>query len=284
MDLDIPPDAVVVGTDDSEPSRRAVRWAAGKARTQGRPLVTLRVHDPWTDEVAVSERRTRVARERASELVGQVRRLHPDLDVHELLAVGEVRRVLLAASAQAHHLVVGSHGRGAVASRVLGSVSTALAAHSTCPVTVVRPHASQSERRGVLVGVDDSEGSVLVLEHAFREASERGLAVVARHCVWDAAAVVTGPHLLDPDDPDAAEERTALDRALGDLQEKFVDVPVSLEVVTGLPEHALPPGSDAMELLVIGRHPHTALDRMLHASVATAVVERALCPVLVVPV
>jgi nucleotide-binding universal stress UspA family protein len=42
---------------------------------------------------------------------------------------------------QAVLLVIGSHGHGAVASAILGSVSTNVAAHATCPTVVVPPRA-----------------------------------------------------------------------------------------------------------------------------------------------
>jgi nucleotide-binding universal stress UspA family protein len=44
---------------------------------------------------------------------------------------------LLQESESAQMLIVGSRGRGGFAGRLLGSVSTACAAHATCPVLII---------------------------------------------------------------------------------------------------------------------------------------------------
>lgn len=192
--------------------------------------------------------------------------------------------VLIDATRDVRELVVGSRGRGRMASLLLGSVSAAVVAHAECPVTVVRPHHPGKVHRGVVVGVDDTDGARTVLEHAFTEASERSLSLTVRHCTWTSTSGVTAPHLIPAGAPGHASSRLVVAEAVAGFGEKYPDVPVRTEIVSGLPEHALVPGSEDFSLLVIGRHRHSAFDRILRASVATGVVERARCPVLVVPV
>jgi nucleotide-binding universal stress UspA family protein len=51
---------------------------------------------------------------------------------------GEPAEALLSEAKGADLVVVGSRGRGGVASALLGSVSNHVIQHSTCPVVVVR--------------------------------------------------------------------------------------------------------------------------------------------------
>ena len=70
-------------------------------------------------------------------------------------------------------LVVGSRGRGAVRSTVLGSVALHCSVHAHCPVVVVRP-GRRSADGPVVVGVEDSPAGRAALHVAADEARRRG--------------------------------------------------------------------------------------------------------------
>ena len=282
MNARITPGAVLVGVDGSRHERWAVEWGARKAAAEHRPLVLLQVNDPRAIGFPQEEEHV-TRRERRERDTQRIRTAFPELIVHTVFDHGDPRSVLLRASQQAAHLVVGSRGRGPLASLLLGSVSAAVAAHASCPVTVVRPHHPGAVRHGVLVGADDTPESREVLEHAFREASERREPLTVRHCRWDIVATVTEPHLIRDDGVDAQDGRLLLSEVVAGFRERYPDVPVATELARGMPEHALVAGSERMDLLVVGRHHHSRLERAFQSAVATAVVERAKCPVLVVP-
>ena len=80
-------------------------------------------------------------------LAPSVRDAHPRLaDVRSQLVAGPAGPVLVARAADADLLVVGSHGRGAVARVVLGSAAAYCAVHALVP-TVVVPQTWSARRR-----------------------------------------------------------------------------------------------------------------------------------------
>ncbi|MFG2794707.1 universal stress protein [Streptomyces sp. NPDC048419] len=63
---------------------------------------------------------------------------HPEVPVAPQVVEGQPTAVLTDAARDADLLVVGSHGHGAFAGMLLGSVSHHCVQQATCPVTVVR--------------------------------------------------------------------------------------------------------------------------------------------------
>ena len=63
----------------------------------------------------------------------------PDVAVVHKVVLGHPVPMLVSRAADARLLVVGSHGRGAVRSVLMGSVSHGVLHHASCPVAVVRP-------------------------------------------------------------------------------------------------------------------------------------------------
>jgi len=137
---------IVVGVDGSEPSIRALQWAARQAEWSGDTLevvtawtfpehpapLGLEIHVPWPDELIAQ------ARVKLDEVIGDAL---PNVDpqrIHARVIRGNAVPVLLDATSDADLLVVGSHGRGALAELLLGSVSERCIRHASCSVVVVR--------------------------------------------------------------------------------------------------------------------------------------------------
>jgi nucleotide-binding universal stress UspA family protein len=145
-----PPDAgtplVVVGVDGSDCSQDALRFAIEEARMRGASLHVVTAWSIPTNLYAsgyassvdadtfreAAEATSTHALERAHEIA-------PDLTVDAETPEEHAVTALLSAAEHADLLVVGSRGRGGFARLLLGSVSTQLAQHARCPVTIVRP-------------------------------------------------------------------------------------------------------------------------------------------------
>ncbi|ETK32327.1 universal stress protein [Microbispora sp. ATCC PTA-5024] len=138
---------VVVGLDDSAECDPALGYAFEQARLR---RATLRAVFAWqlpvhtlAPEIAYDVSEVREARQRVvTRKLDTWRRLHPEVDVQEDLVYGHPVQALTEASGDADLLVVGSHGRGALGSAVLGSVGRAVLHHAACPVAIVRPRAA----------------------------------------------------------------------------------------------------------------------------------------------
>lgn len=270
----IRPGSVVVGADGSKHSDRALRWASEQARLEHRPLVVVTTEEGSAFRIN-------------AEAVRRVHEIAPGVEASGISAAGDPRTVLVELSRDAHLLVVGSHGRGAVRSALLGSVSAAVSQAATCPVVVCRPHAEEQVGHGVLVAVDATESSLPVIEFAFEQASLHGRRLTAVHCVWDVVAAVAGLRnvRLDEDDLGIGDEaHRALAEALAGFAEKYPDVDVTERVNHGLVDDVVGWRTGRWDLVVVGRHPIDTVSRLVTGSIATAVVERAQTNVAVVPV
>jgi nucleotide-binding universal stress UspA family protein len=84
------------------------------------------------------------------------------------------------------------------------------------------------------------------------------------------------------EDVDAAQRRLA--EVTAGFGEQYPDVHVTCEVRRGRPAHELVSAAAQMNLLVVGRHQRTGLTHSPVGHVRSGVVDRAHCPVAVVPV
>jgi nucleotide-binding universal stress UspA family protein len=128
---------VVVGTDGSAEAKAAVRFAADCAATHAAPLEVVtctgghQVRD--VDELELRDSAQRIA----SAATKSARVLHPDLMVMARVEDCPPELTMVAASADAGLVVVGTRGRGAFEGMLLGSVSHAVIHGARCAVAVV---------------------------------------------------------------------------------------------------------------------------------------------------
>ncbi len=135
---------IVVGVDGSEPSKRALAWAARQAKLTGVPLEVLITWElpatygwaaPLPEGIDLESDCRSVVAETVGDVVG---REAQEIDLTVTVVEGHPAPVLLKESETAGLIVVGCRGHGSFAGMLLGSVGQHLAAHSHCPVVIVR--------------------------------------------------------------------------------------------------------------------------------------------------
>lgn len=263
--------SIVCGVDGTQASRWAARVAGELARELDRTLVLVHVAEdrptfPYGD-IRLRELSRREAIEAATPMLKRTAAAASDVSTEIRVVFGDPAKALIAAAhdADAELLIVGSRGRGAIASMMLGSVSAQLATVAPCPVVVV-PSVEAADRwlarpsnSRVICAIDDSAGSV------------RALRVAA-----DLAERLELEHSFVHVDPDDQSEDAPLDPPLGTL--------AALTVVRGEPVAALREVATDAEtsLLVVGSRGRTSWRAPL-GSVSRALAADAPVPVMVVP-
>nr|WP_305764215.1 universal stress protein [Citricoccus sp. SGAir0253] len=137
---------VVVGVDGSVASVEALRQARVLAGLMGCPVQALmawqRPETTWEYLPPAGFSFEEDARTRLADAVAQALGDEMASGVEQVVREGSAARVLREASRGARMLVVGNRGHGGLAGLLLGSVSSAVAAHAACSVLVVhRPAA-----------------------------------------------------------------------------------------------------------------------------------------------
>jgi nucleotide-binding universal stress UspA family protein len=289
----ITPGTIVAAVDGSTHALRAIQWAAAQAQLEGRPLALVHVtgHEgapPTPHRIGAHEEPTwvddslRTSHLVLAEAVAVAEATRADIEVHGKSVHGEPRAVLADLSDSAHLLVLGSRGRGVLLSRLLGSISTAVAKTAQCPVVVTRPGHPGAIKDGIVVAADGTPESVPVVEFAFRQASLHAAPLTVMHCVYDAMVPVTGGASAAVVSPGAGDHGLLLAESVAGLSEKYPDVHVTQELARGLVADCLTGHRRLWNLIVVGRHPRHGL-RWLTGSTAIDVMEHSKSVLAVVP-
>lgn len=288
---------VVVGVDESDSARAAVRWAAAEAARRGAPLRLVAAFAPipaghvGNPGLGTSYRRvmTESARAVLTSAAALAVEIAPGVATEAELRTGFPVPVLLDESERAVLTVVGSRGLGGFTGLLVGSVAVALAARGGSPVAVVRGDTGEGDPgdggtaegdRPVVVGVDGSPTSESALALAYEEAALRSAPLVAVHTWLDdmlepALAPVIDWAALE------TEESALLAQRLAGWSEKYPDVEVRRLVVRDRPARALVAESAGAALVVVGSRGRGGAAGLLLGSVSHALLQHAHCPVLV---
>lgn len=181
-------------------------------------------------------------------------------------------------------IVLGSRGRGAIASAVLGSVAAEVIDHAPCPVLVARAPRVTS----IVVADDGSDGArqaedVLASWPPFQGLPVRVVSVVDHAPFIGGAA--DGVAMIDADTYQRTfDELRALHRGYARAGAARLGARASSEVREGfVTEQVVAAAADALaDLIIVGTRGQSGLERLVLGSVARGVLHRAPVSVLVV--
>lgn len=190
-----------------------------------------------------------------------------------------------AAEQQIDMIVMGTHGRRGIRRVLLGSVAEEVVRHAPCPVLTVRAGRDRkpAEVRRILVPMDFSQHSRSALLHASALAETFEAELLLLHVVHDRLhPAFYGVALQSVYDADPQVD----EKALAQLEEEFARIGSAAPraeylVRAGVPASVILDVVDEKEvdLLVMGTHGLTGLERFFLGSVTEKVVRNAPCAV-----
>jgi nucleotide-binding universal stress UspA family protein len=179
-------------------------------------------------------------------------------------------------------LVVGERGAGDLGEPFAGSVASTVVVHAAGPVVVVRGDEPIDPDGPVVVGVDGSPASDAAIDFAVETADAAGCPLVAVHTWWDS---FLGPDLepLLYWGAIEADEHRVLAEQLAGRSATHPDLEVRTVVERSRPATVLLEQARGAQLLVVGSRGRGGFAGLLLGSVSRSLVNRAPCPVAVVP-
>jgi nucleotide-binding universal stress UspA family protein len=186
--------------------------------------------------------------------------------------------------------VMGTQGHSALAQFFLGSVAERVVRHASCPVLTVaqdgKEYRNNPDYQNILVAFDFSEHSKKAAREARDMATQYGARLQALHVVEQEvhpAFYLKWRESIARELPQIAEEaKESLRSTLG--KEGLQDLDVHVEIGDGKAHAEISKFARANEvdLIVMGTHGLSGLDRMLLGSTTERLVRIASCPVLTV--
>ncbi|MEO8904829.1 MAG: universal stress protein [Polyangiaceae bacterium] len=272
---------IVAGTDLTEASDDTLIQAERRATRDAVPLTVVHAVPPrlWAATQA-SEDLEQIAcaiRERVSALTGR------EGSEFEVLVERGAAHIILprVASARNALLVVGSHLERGIGHALLRDVTERVVSRFAGPVLATR---AGCESGRILVAVDNSFRDAATLDAAIEEASGSGAQLMVIHCVYMGFLQTLTVDLMKGgaygEDP-LWQRSVAVDARRGLAVElKRRNVNAELHVVDGPPDVLIPDFAAQLsaELVIVGSPHYPAAP----SHVATAVLRRARCSVLVV--
>ncbi|MEV7326029.1 universal stress protein [Streptomyces sp. NPDC093970] len=287
--MDLP---LVVGVDGSEPSLRAVDWAADEAALRGAPLrlVYASLWERYEGSSLAKDLGKPSEQVMAEDVVGtaaqRARRRQTGVRISTEVLPEEPEYALVHESRSACALVLGTRGRSGFVDMLLGSVSLAVAAHAACPVIVLRGSHDNRVRAGnhghVVLGVGEHGTHSAALRFAVQEARLRGATLDAVRA-WRCPAHESTDHPLLAGEPARLHEQHAAEVLADALKDAPADVKVRSRTVEGPARRLLLAASHEADLLVVGARRNPEHLGLQLGRVAHAVLHHSACPVAVVP-
>lgn len=282
---------ILLAMDTSPASTAALDEIAARQWPAGSSFEVLSVVEPshlWTTS-EVPQEAARRAQEVVESAVAQLR--SKGHEASGTVLSGDPKTVImdLARTWCADFIVVGSHGGSAITRLILGNVAANVLRYAPCSVEIVRSRVNLGRTR-VLLATDGSASS----EKAARSIAERPWPAGTAFRVLSAVELILPATraLLEPPFVDSAfiesarveamqRSQDAIARAMEILAGTGGDLSESISVLLDTPraiiiEEANRWGAD---LIVLGSHGHSGVERFLLGSVSEGVALHAVCSV-----
>ncbi|MFC7229280.1 universal stress protein [Salinirubellus salinus] len=279
-------DDILVPTDGSESAATAVSYASDLANTYGATVHTLCVADARTLENAPHRERMRADRADLAERTC-AEFAAAGVQATQAVRTGVPHRAILeyATEAGVDLVVMGTHGRTGVERYLLGSVTEKVVRLSDVPVLTVKSmdeDAVTYPYEDVLVPTDGSDGAAAATDLAVDVASTYGARLHALSVV-DTMAMgldVRSDAVVDRLEAEARRAVEAVERRAADTAVTGTETAVEY----GTPHGAIRSYVEAngIDLVVMGTHGRSGLERYLLGSVAEKTVRTSPAPVVTV--
>ena len=281
---------LLLATDGSEFSEGAIREAIRMARRCSSKLTIISVIEtnPEFESMAPSvlEKREKEIRSHLEAVQARAKKegvvceitLHEGEDSYKYIVDEAVKQ-------KSSMIIMGRRGKKGFRRLVMGSTTSWTIGHAPCSILVV-PRAAQVEFRSVVVATDGSKYSAA--------AASEAIGIAKRNNARLTAIAVVPAELATPADIDFAtiarekladQEMQAAEKNAKAVKEAAQKAGVDAQafVMSGKPADAVMEiaKDQKADLVVVGSHGRTGLDRLLMGSVAERVIVLASCAVLV---
>jgi nucleotide-binding universal stress UspA family protein len=270
-------ESIVLATAGGEAGDGAMRWVTHRGKMHRLNVLVLTVAEIGAFGAELSQSALAAERVAAERTAKEIARKAPSAEVDWRVDVGDARKKLAAASANEDMIVVGSNRVGPLAAVLGATFSMKLVEAAQCPAIVV-PKAWKPGRGPVVVGIQGDAQDEAPLHFAVHEARvlHRPLRVVH---AWNLPVnVETGPYVDDA----RGAQAVVMEAGLAKLRAENPDLEIEGVLSEDYPSPALTREASGAELLVVGSHGRTAMDRYFVGSVSREVLSRPPCPVAVV--
>jgi nucleotide-binding universal stress UspA family protein len=281
---------LLLATDGSEFSEGAIREAIQLAKRCGSTLSALMVIESNPEYACIApqlvEKAEKAARAHLDAITARARQ--EGVVLGSIIREGEDSYNYIAEEAvknKSTMLIMGRHGRKGLKRLVMGSTTARVIGHAPCSVLVV-PRAAQVDFKSIVVATDGSKHSAAAASDAIGIAKRNKskltvVSVVPSELMTQADidfAMIQREHLAEKEMNEAEKYAKAVKDAA-----KNEGVEVQAFVISGKPANVIieTARETKADLIVLGSHGRTGLDKLLMGSVAERVIVLSSCAVLV---
>jgi nucleotide-binding universal stress UspA family protein len=272
---------LLVATDGSIFSENAIREAINLAKTCSSKLIAVSVAktNPEFEDLVplVVEKAEKEVREHLESIKNRALKEGIDCEIVVHRAEEPFQDIVNdAAKNKVDMIIIGTHGRTGLKRLMMGSVTAKVIGHAPCKVLVVPLHA-KVECRNILIATDGSRYSDAAASEAIGIAKRCGGSLIVISVAFSDKEII-----LAEDDEEMISAKDNVKKII-ELAEKE-GIKTEGLTVRGKPYEAIVETSKQKraDLIVVGSHGRTGLDRLLMGSVTERVIGHSESAVLVV--